>query len=520
VRRATVTLSGEQPPSRWSVTSDAQGRFQFDGVPPGDYTLTAGKPGFIDMAFGARRAGRGVAGNPIRVAAGQRIDGIAMRLPRGGVISGIVTDEFGDPAFGVPMRALRLGYGSGARMATTAATGATDDLGGYRLAGLLPGEYIISAVPRDAVAALASTQASLQERMAQTGQRGTPINRNETAPLDPVGYVPVYFGGTASPSAATRVTVGVGQQVGSVDLQLQSIRTATIRGTVASTDGAVVSANVHLVDPAMPIVTLGAWFRNSTPGGKFSFAGLPPGNYVVTAKATVAGVPVSGTVNVPVEGNVVDVAITLRRGVTVSGAIDLTTVKEPVDVRRLRVRLEPVPSAGDWELEPYEGTLDTEGRFAVPNVTPALYRVAIIGLPPGGWLDSASFDARDAADLHLRVAGDAIAGGVFTLSSQASDVTGVVATADGSPADRTVVLFPAERAHWLPQARRIHVMQTSPDGRYAIRNLRPGEYLVAAVDGVEAGEQFDPAFLQRHAAGAVRVTLAAGTPGVVNLKVR
>ena len=71
-------------------------------------------------------------------------DTIALRIPRGGVISGNVVDEFGDAAFGVPVRALRLSFMmNGERTANSAGQAVTDDLGGYRLAGLLPGEYVV-----------------------------------------------------------------------------------------------------------------------------------------------------------------------------------------------------------------------------------------------------------------------------------------------------------------------------------------------------------------------------------------
>ena len=41
-----------------------------------------------------------------------------------------VTDEFGDPAFGVPVRAIRFVFENGQRRAQTAASATTDDLGG------------------------------------------------------------------------------------------------------------------------------------------------------------------------------------------------------------------------------------------------------------------------------------------------------------------------------------------------------------------------------------------------------
>ena len=74
--------------------------------------------------------------------------------------------------------------------------------------------------------------------------------------------------------------------------------------------------------------------------------------------------------------------------------------------------------------------------------------------------------------------------------------------------DYTVVLFPAEPSLWVPQSRRIQGVRPAADGAYVIRNLPSGNYLLAAVDDVEPGEWFDPAFLQRLVPAAVRITIA------------
>ena len=63
-------------------------------------------------------------------------------------------------------------------------------------------------------------------------------------------------------------------------------------------------------------------------------------------------------------------------------------------------------------------------------------------------------------------------------------------------------------------------MQPSPDGRYTIRGLPPGDYLIAAVDAVEAGQQFDPGFLAQIEADAVSAKVTAGTSTTVELRIR
>jgi hypothetical protein len=67
-----------------------------------------------------------------------------------------------------------------------------------------------------------------------------------------------------------------------------------------------------------------------------------------------------------------------------------------------------------------------------------------------------------------------------------------------------------EPALWVAPSRRIQGVRPSADGAYVIHNLPAGSYLVAAVDDVEPGEWFDPAFLQRLVPVAMKVAIADG----------
>ena len=112
-------------------------------------------------------------------------------------------------------------------------------------------------------------------------------------------------------------------------------------------------------------------------------------------------------------------------------------------------------------------------------------------------LQSAAFGPQEAADYHLFVQpGGNYTGGVLTLSSQASEIGGGVTNAASEPVtEQSVLLFPADRALWVPQSRRIRIVQPGPDGRFAIRGLPAGEYRLVATIPPESGQQFDPEFL-------------------------
>ena len=529
VRRAQVKIASASPRLTRTVTTDADGAYLFANVPAGEYTLSASKSGYLEIVFGARRPGPAVPGTPIRLGAGEKRDQLALRIPRGGVISGVITDEFGDPVLGVPVRAMRLAFINGERAAYPAGNVVTNDLGEYRIPGLMPGDYVVSAVPRDIVAAAAGEAESLRNRMAQVaaagGIRDTVTPDPGKAP-DAIGYVPVYFGGTASPSGATSVRLGVSGHAGAVDIQLQVMKTAVISGIVMNPDGTPVSANIQLIDPSMPIANLGVWFRNSAPGGKFSFPGLVPGSYVINAQAgsstSVTG-QLTAAVTVPVEaGGAAEVTVPLQRGVSVSGGVALDAPGGAIDFQRLRVSLLRVATTADWESEPKHATPDADGRFVWRGVAPGRYRVTATGLPSGWMMASAVFGGNDAADHHLVVeAGESLTGGVVKVTARSGEIAGVLTNTSGEPvADQSVVLFPADRAHWLPQSRRIHVAQPAADGRYVIRGLPPGDYRLAAIDPPEPGQAFDPAFLSPLASAALTIKLGPGERLTHDIRVR
>ena len=83
--------------------------------------------------------------------------------------------------------------------------------------------------------------------------------------------------------------------------------------------------------------------------------------------------------------------------------------------------------------------------------------------------------------------------------------------------DCYVILFSSDRTFWISQSRRILSARPASDASYTIRNIPPGHYLVAAVDDVEPGEWFDPAFLQRLVSAAAKISIADGEKKVQDI---
>ena len=530
LRKAQVRLVGSTTSSIASTVTDGDGRFVFTGVRAGEFTIAASKPSYLDMVLGARRFGLTSPGTPIQVASGQKIENIALRLPRTSVIGGTITDEFGDPAFNCAVRVMRYVYSDGERYATPfGQQDFTDDRGAYRIAGLVPGEYVVSAVPRDVVSLLAAQQDMLRDRLAAmtaaakaSGNEGPPAMRPDllSQPIDPRGYVPVHYPGSVVASDAAAVRVGLSEEVHGIDIRLQVVHSSTVTGAVTWSEGAVpAGARVQLLDPTMPMPTLGSWWTGLRAGGKFVFHGVAPGSYVVRVSTSAAGTDLFGEAPIdvnPTRTNEVD--LRLQRGMTVSGAVSIEGT--PIVLSRLRVMLRPVPTVAGPELAVERGTLDpATGRFVFRGILPARYRFQFEGLPPGWALASATFADKDLADHLVEIEpGRNLAGGVLRFTSRSAEIAGVVTNAASQPVVTAAVLvFPEDRRLWVPQSRRIHVAPIGRDGRYAVKGLPPGDYRIIVADP-EPQQQFDVQYLSDLFTLATLVSIAEGEKKAQDLR--
>src|SRR3972149_3970299 len=98
LRRARLSLTPAGG-SAWSrpliANTDASGRFEFKDVPPGSCYIAASRAGYLNVQYGQRRPRE--LGLAVTLRAGRTIEDLDIALPRGGVLSGRITDELGEP---------------------------------------------------------------------------------------------------------------------------------------------------------------------------------------------------------------------------------------------------------------------------------------------------------------------------------------------------------------------------------------------------------------------------------------
>src|SRR5687768_10847202 len=83
VRRAIVTLNGGALTRSRSAVTDDEGRFEFTGLPAGQFSLSASRAAYVTSSYGSKAPGR--PGTPLRVTDGQTIANLSIILARGAV---------------------------------------------------------------------------------------------------------------------------------------------------------------------------------------------------------------------------------------------------------------------------------------------------------------------------------------------------------------------------------------------------------------------------------------------------
>jgi hypothetical protein len=503
IRRAQVRLNSRDARVNRETTTDNDGRFEIGGLPAARYRLYVSKAGYVTLEYGQARPFE--TGRPIDLSAGESLEKIDFSLPRGAVVAGRITDEQGDAVTDVQVQAMRYQFVNGERQLTNAGRpSGTDDLGQFRIFGLMPGDYVV--------------RASL---------------RTGNLPEGTTGYPGTYYPGVVDVAEAQTVTVGLGEELSSVAFSLVPARLSRISGTVTGSDGGPLQGGVVQLRTRggiEPRLTGGS--NQVRPDGSFRLLGVPPGDYIihvlqrprdVQADAGVErAAPEFGSTAVNVAGDIDGLAIVTTPGVNLTGTLVFRGSNgQSASPRGIQVTTAP-PAGVSLSLLPGGAAgarVNTNGTFELRGLVGPRY-IRAGGLPAGWAVRSITLDGADITDVVFDFKpGSTPQSVVITLTDRLTQLTGMVRGPNGQPAaDYVLLVFPENQALWGGQSRHVAVARPNQNGMFSISGLPPTRYLAVVLPSLENGTQHDAALLSQLRARAQNVTLAEGQTLNLNLE--
>ncbi|HEX3253360.1 MAG TPA: carboxypeptidase-like regulatory domain-containing protein [Pyrinomonadaceae bacterium] len=469
------------------TTTNDNGEFVADGLESIPYVISAWSPGYVP-------ATQGTVLNPFELSeqlfihVGERV---TVRLNRGGVITGRVTNDAREAVIGIPVKAIRI-RDETERLIITDATSAhlwtrtTDDRGVYRIYGLAPGSYIVAAGGRDA-----------------SSGRPSPF----------AGRVTTYHP-SSTRDAATVVEVSSGIESTGIDIRYRGERGFAVSGkiNVASvTNPRVTQAPLMIVlrspTNGETIDTISQPIKNQN---SYAFYGVPNGDYEVIASNADMHIQAPRRFTVK-DADVTGVDLALLPNATISGLVAVAKANsealECKNQRELHLEDIIVRFRRD-ESEEKRGDLlpifpgygvgipDDKGVFTLSDLKPGRHRIEL-QLPAETWYVKAltvadlkpTIDPRNGLTVK---SGDRLSGLRITIAEGAATLKGQVTLAEQTklPTRLHVHLIPAE-ADALEDILRFAETNVDANGAFTVTNLAPGKYflLARAIPGLASADK-------------------------------
>jgi hypothetical protein len=220
-------------------------------------------------------------------------------------------------------------------------------------------------------------------------------------------------------------------------------------------------------------------------------------------------------------------------GASIAGSLVFNgdVAKPPANLSRARVVLAK-PDDGERFAKVGAGLLPfttlpganvgEDGRFVIDGLVPGTYFINVAFIPQPWKLASAMYGGKDVAEEGLTIDEKVATPDSLTLtfSDRSTLVAGAVQVPDGStPASCTVMAFPQNRFLWNIAGSRRKTVTAGPDGKYTIRDLPPGHYVMVAILNLEMANLKNPTYLDELSRSGVKITIGDGQRLMQNLLV-
>jgi hypothetical protein len=514
VRKAKVELvpAGQHEESEHiSAISDQDGRFKFEKVPAAEWLLDIERSGFVGQQHGRGSAKQR---KKISLEPGQQISDYVVSLVPASTLTGRVHDQDGEPMSGVSISAMRYKYGrAGKRVLSPLHHAMTNDLGEYRMFGLMPGQYFLLATPQ-------SDQFEADVVPASTPATKTPKLR----------YAATFYPGTQNETDAVALNMAGGEE-GHADFNLSTVRTVKVSGKLMNLGPAI--------DGMRAMVMLAS--SSNRPAGQasvkadedtFEIEDVIPGSYTLMAyspedntrehfraareKVQIDASDVNGLVlTLESMGN-----SEIKGRLIVAGR---TEGLEKIAVRALPMNWRTVTDdAALGEMNGGYAAVEKDGTFTLKTFGSGkmLPRISANDKAfENYYVEAVRLGGRDVTETGVDLKGKSTAALEIVLSNEGGRIEGIVSGDDKKPVtEANVVLVPEDK---LRVDYTLYQTTTSDQkGHFVITGIRPGTYKVFAWEELgddENGFYYDD-FLRQYEASAQKVTVERKGQSTVAVK--
>ena len=480
VSHATIYITAPMALPQPRITfTDEGGNFQVSGLDALVYNVGASSPSYITAPR-----------EPESLPPYYRIgDSVTISLLKGGVITGTVTSATGGQMVQTGVRAILIRDANGKPPASPRfpAEKSTDDRGVYRIYGLTPGTYLVSAGGR--------------------GPYGYSTNAYDT---DAPTYAP-----SSTRDTAAEIVVRAGEETTGVDIRYRDEPGHAVSGVVSgpTAPNSFSSTNINLTQIINLVPQANAFSFQSYNNG-FAFYGIADGDYDLIAQSyflgqgeTTASEPRRITVK---GGDITGIELVLKGLASISGHVTLETStaaecknkRQPLSSETLLVVRRSEKNTPKDQLA-FQNTFaqsspDKSGDFVLRNLAPGQFSLNVRFFAKYWFLRSIAREATAAQPATGRAGlanrqtdavrngislkfGERVSGVTVTLAEGAASFRGAVKLAEGEsvPAKLYLQLVPAEKEH-ADDVLRFFTAMVNADGTFAVTNLPPGRYWVLA----------------------------------------
>jgi hypothetical protein len=456
------------------TSCDGDGNFKVAGLSSGVYSILARAPGYVSVQDQSRKYRIG--------------ESVIIRMARGGVITGRVTDEFGEPMVGSRVTADRVRDSDGkpdprpAAMTEMNSSRMTDDRGVYRIYGLEAGAYVVG----------------VNGAFQTLGGQGRASRE-----------LPTYH--PSSPrGAAVEVNLRGAEEASGVDIRARGGRGRSISGTVSGAtqgEGLVNGVSVKLYGVADKQLAGSTTLLGNQ---NFALRGVDDGEYELIAARFSENLDfaLSAPKRVVVRGaDVNGVELKLLKLGSVSGRVIIEAPKaecktaDQFKVEEVMIELkrdDNTPTFFASGLIEFGGMSFTggapekDGAFTMKNLEAGRYRINA-DLPDENWYVRAVTQAASPKPIDVSRAGvtlkqgEGIPGIEVIIAQGAASLSGrVVPAGEGAqlPKRPRIHLIPAETAA-ADDLLRYAEAQIGGDGSFEFKHVAPGKYLLHARQSAE-----------------------------------